>query len=62
MMKKKYKPIRTPIMRGEANYFLSKLFLFGDIPKRLGAQLWRHGFRAGVKAARKQFEEMHKEG
>jgi hypothetical protein len=44
-------------MRGEANYYLIQLCHISDAAKKLGQQLWRHGFRAGVKAARKQMNE-----
>ena len=57
-MSKRRKPIRTPVMRGEAQYYLSNLRAgFGDNAKKLGQLLWRHGFQAGVKAARKQMQE-----
>ena len=60
-MKKRHKPIRTPVMRGEANYYLSQLYHISDAAKKLGQLLWRHGFRAGVRAARKQIYEGAKE-
>jgi len=48
---KRHKPIRTPVIRGEADYYIGKLFLNG-VSSRIGKHLWRLGFRAGVKAAR----------
>ena len=52
----RFKPLPTPIMRGEARYWLSRLYQWGDGPKKLGQALWRHGFRAGVRAAREQMK------
>ena len=56
-MTKRHKPIRTPVMRGEAAYYLSKLVSLGGDTWKIGRLLWRHGFRAGVKAARRASAE-----
>ena len=55
--KKHYRPLPTPVMRGEAAYYLGQLHNINEVAKKIGRLLWRHGFRAGVRAARKQMDE-----